>query len=411
MHVRSSKACLRHLVRRPVLSIFLCLLAAGAGFARTQSQGRNTSAELALEQSKAVVLLEPLDERGRPIGQGSGFVVSASGAIATNLHVIQGATTVRVKLPGGDTYQTSDVVDVDVLKDIAIIKVRGFQLPVVRLGDSDRITIGESIIAISSPEGLTNSFSTGVVSGIRRLETHRVFQITAPISEGSSGGALFNAEGQVIGITTYILRSGQNINFALPINYVRGMISDRVSSTLSALPGRAAAGTTPVQPTTESERTAGSLDSDINPAARRKLGRTADAPMFTRSDEALALFYRLVDGIGKYTYSDIEDVTRTATPIKTIDNSTREQYTIRYVSFHQGLAMNFRKSDGRLESVDLLVNWTIAELERGYGEKYKKKTIDGEPALEFKKDQEKRQAYALLDANGNVRAIRFIRVK
>lgn len=403
--------CPRLIVRQALGIALVLSLVTGPSFARTQSQAKSGSTELALEQSKAVVLLEPLDERGRPLGQGSGFIVSTAGAIVTNLHVIQGAATVRVKLPGGDTYQTSDVVDVDALKDVAIIKVRGFQLPVVRLGDSDRTAIGESIVAISSPEGLTNSLSTGVVSGIRRLETHRVFQITAPISEGSSGGALFNANGEVIGITTYILRSGQNINFALPINYVRGMISDRVTSTLAALPVKGAPSTASVEPSTETERTTSSLDSDINPAARRKLGRTPDAPMFARSDEALALFYRLVDGIGKYTYPDIEDLTRTATPLKTIDTSTKEQYTIKYLSFHQGLAMNFRKSDGRLESVDLLVNWTIADLERGYDKKYKKKTIDGEQVLEFKKDEEKRQAYALLDANGNVRAIRFVRAK
>jgi hypothetical protein len=411
MQLMKSKVWVRRLARRTLLSALACSLATGASWAGQQSPTKNGPTELALEQSRAVVLLEPLDERGRPMGQGSGFIVSSAGAIVTNLHVIQGSATVRVKLPGGDTYQTSDIVDVDALKDIAIIKVRGFQLPVVKLGDSDRTAIGESIVAISSPEGLTNSLTTGVVSGIRRLETHRVFQITAPISEGSSGGALFNAEGQVIGITTYILRSGQNINFALPINYVRGMISDRVSSTLATLPVRGAPTTAPVQPSAEPERAASSLDADINPATRRKLGRTADSPMFTRSDEALALFYRLVDGIGKYTYSDIEEVTRTATPLKTIDTSTREQYTIKYLSFHQGLAMNFRKSDGRLESVDLLVNWTIADLERGYGDKYKKKTLDGEPVLEFKKDPEKRQAYALLDVNGNVRAIRFIRTK
>jgi S1-C subfamily serine protease len=411
MQIMKSELFAVRILLGALLTGLICCALTGITEAAPQSQGKNTPTDLALDQSKAVVLLEPLDERGRPMGQGSGFIVSPSGAIVTNLHVVQGATTVRVRLPGGDTYQTSDLVDIDPLKDIAVIKVRGFQLPVVKLGDSDRSTIGESIVAISSPEGLTNSLSTGVISGIRRLETHRVFQITAPISEGSSGGALFNSEGQVIGITTYILRSGQNINFALPINYVRGMISDRVTSTLAAIPAQAAASTAPVQPGTESERTSSPLDSDINPAARRKFGRTADTPMFVRSDEALALLYRLVDGIGKYTYSEIEEVTRTAAPIKTIDTATVEQYTIKYLTFHEGLAMNFRKSDGRLESVELLVNWTITDLERAYGDKYKKRTIDGEKVLEFKKDQDKRQAFAHLDLNGAVRAIRFVETK
>jgi S1-C subfamily serine protease len=388
------------------------LLVIAPGLASAQTPAPRNITELALDQSKAVVLLEPLDASGRPLGQGSGFIVTPGGAIVTNLHVVQGAANVRVRLPGGDTYQTSDVVDVDALKDIAIIKVRGFQLPFVKLGDSDRTAIGENIVAISSPEGLTNSLTTGVISGIRRLETHRVFQITAPISEGSSGGALFNSEGQVIGITTYILRSGQNINFALPINYVRGMINDRVTSTLASLPAKGAGTAAEVRPTLEAERaTSGSLDSDINPAARRRLGRTPQEPMFSRSDEALSLFFRLVDGIGRYRYDDVEEFVRIGSPIKTIDTATAEQYTIKYFSFHQGVAINFHKPDGILESVELLVNWTLADLERAYGDKYKKKTLNGEQILEFKKNEDKRQAHAFFDANGNIRAVRFIRVK
>src|SRR5438067_1628504 len=83
---------------------------------------------------------------------------------------------------------------------------------------------------------LTSSRSTGVVSGVRRFETHRVFQITAPISHGSSGGALFDGSGAVIGIITFVFKGGQNINFAVPINYVRGMISDHVTTTIAKLP-------------------------------------------------------------------------------------------------------------------------------------------------------------------------------
>ncbi len=393
---------------RDASALLLLLATLGAG----QTPGSKLPAEIAREQSNAVVLIEPLDERGRALGQGSGFIVSPGGAIVTNLHVIQGAVSVRVKLTGGDVYQTADVVDFDHLKDVAIIKIRGFQLPTVRLGDSDRAAVGESIVAISSPEGLTNSLTTGVISGIRRLETHRVFQITAPIGEGSSGGALFNGEGLVIGITTYILRSGQNINFALPINYVRGMISDRVTSTVASLPGPVS-----LKATAETARTAEGdrlatvpLEADINPAAKR-LGRTAQEPMFTRTDEAFALFFRLVEGIGLYRYEDIEEVTRTAPPIKTRETATSQQYTIKYLSFRQGLAVNIRKPDGLLESVELLVNWSVDDLERAYGDKYKKRTIDGETVFEFKKMDDKKQVHAFLDPNGNIRAVRFTKIK
>ena len=214
-------------------TILLALLIPASVFA--QSQRLKSPSEIAREQSKAVVIIEALDERGSVTGQGSGFIVTSQGAVVTNLHVVQGASSLRVKLPGGDTYKTSDLVDVDDAKDIAIIKIKGFKLPAVMLGDSDKAETGEAVVAISSPEGLVNSISTGVISGVRRFDTHRVFQITAPISQGSSGGALFNSSGEVIGIITYLLKSGQNINFAVPINYARGMIGDQPSKTLADL--------------------------------------------------------------------------------------------------------------------------------------------------------------------------------
>src|SRR5215475_13256806 len=216
-----------------IRTILLALSIPASIFA--QSQGLKSPSEIAREQSKAVVIIEALDERGSVTGQGSGFIVTPRGAVVTNLHVVQGASSLRVKLPGGDAYKTSDLIDVDDVKDIAIVKVKGFKLPVVTLGDSDKTEIGEAVIAISSPEGLVNSISTGVISGVRRFDTYRVFQISAPISQGSSGGALFNSRGEVIGVITSLLKSGQNINFAVPINYARGIIGDQSSKTLADL--------------------------------------------------------------------------------------------------------------------------------------------------------------------------------
>lgn len=381
--------------------------------ANAQTATPKPPAEIAREQSMAVVLLEPLDEQGRVLGQGSGFVVTSNGAIVTNLHVIQGATRVRVKLPNGDVYETKELVDFDQYKDIAVLKIRAFQLPTVKLGDSDRAGVGDAIVAISSPEGLSNSLTTGVISGVRRLETHRVFQITAPIGQGSSGGALFDTSGAVIGITTYILRSGQNINFALPVNYVRGMISDHATTTLASLPPLNAAKPAAAKSTPATTDSANTLppETEINTATRRRLGQTAQEPMFARSDEAFALFFRLVDGIGLYRFADVEELTRTAATVKTQETATNLQYTIKHLSFHQGVAMNFRRPDGLLDSVEMLVNWSKADLERSYGNKYKKRVIDGENVLEFKKTDDNKQIFAFYDADGNIRAVRFIKVK
>lgn len=369
------------------------------------AQSRSTPpAEIAREQSPAVVVIEPVDESGRALAQGSGFIATPSGAVITNLHVVRGAARVRVKLPGGDVYQTSDLVDFDADKDIAILKIKGFRLPVVRLGDSDRAEVGDPVVVISSPEGLINSLTTGVISGVRRLETHRVFQITAPISQGSSGGALFDSAGAVIGITTYILRSGQNINFALPVNYARGMIADEPKMTLASIPQPAPAA---VAVLSDEDEIAG----EVNTAARQKLGRVPHEPMFTRPDEALGFFYRMVGGVGLLRLRDVLDLTRTAALLKSGETSETERYSIEYLSFFTGVGFNFRKQDKLLESVEMLVNWSVADLERNLGQKYKRRTIEGRTVLEYKRSEDGRVIQAFQDENKNIRIVRFLRAK
>ena len=382
-------------------------------WAITAAQSKSP-ATIAREQSQAVVIIEALDERGIVVGQGSGFIVTPNGAIVSNLHVVQGAAALRVKLPSGDVYKTADLVDVDDAKDIAIIKIKGFKLPTVVLGDSDKAETGDSIVAISSPEGLVNSLTTGVISGVRRLDTHRVFQVTAPISPGSSGGALFNSNGEVIGIVTYLLRSGQNINFALPVNYARGMISDQVTTTLAKLQPL------PVQPMVhrgveskalEIYNTDQPIQEQIVVATRGKLGMTEQSPVFARPDEALALFNRLVEGIGLYNYKGVAELTRAAALTKTKDSDSVEEYTVKYLSFHHGMTIGFNKPDRLLTSVELLVNWTLSEVKNTFGDKFKKRTIGKQQVLEFSKQPSGRELTAIMDGNGNVRAVRFAKTK
>lgn len=388
-------------------TIFLTLLISTSIFAQNRSS--KSPSEIAREQSKAVVVLESLDERGSVLGQGSGFIVTPGGAIVSNLHVVQGAAMVRVKLPNGDVYKTADLVEVDDAKDIVVLKIKGFKLPVVTLGDSDKAEVGEQVVAISSPEGLTNSISTGVISGVRRFDTHRVFQLTAPISNGSSGGALFNSSGEVIGIITYLFKSGQNINFAVPINYARGLIGDQATKTLAQLQ--------PAPETKESPKPAPSLvdpaedneqiDGQLSGAARGKLGRTALDPVFTRPDEALKLFYRLVEGLGLITTREVGELTRTAAIVKTKDTEEIEEYTIKHLSSFHGLAMSFSKPERLLTSVELLVAWSVTDLENYFDKKYKKRTVGKEKILDYGKLQTGHHLIAVLDGNGNVRAVRF----
>jgi S1-C subfamily serine protease len=387
---------------------FLTLFISTAVFA--QNAAMKSPSEIAREQSKAVVIIEALDERGSVIGQGSGFIVTPQGAVVTNLHVAQGASSVRVKLPGGDAYKTADLVDVDEAKDIAIIKIKGFKLPAVTLGDSDKAEVGEPIVAISSPEGLVNSISTGVISGVRRFDTHRVFQITAPISNGSSGGALFNSSGEVIGVITYLFKSGQNINFAVPINYARGMIGDQATKTLADLK--------PPEKSKENANSAPSLadvedqiDGQLSGAMRGKLGRSPMEPMFTRPDEALKLFNRLVESLNLTTTREVAELTRTAAVIKTKETDEAEEYTIKYLSSHMGLTMTFSKPERLLTGVEMLVAWSVADLENFLGDKYKKRTVGKEKILDYGKLPSGNRLVALLDGNGNVRSVRFTKAK
>ncbi|MBO0720033.1 MAG: trypsin-like peptidase domain-containing protein [Blastocatellia bacterium] len=360
--------------------------------------------EIAREQSKAVVVLEGLDDRNNVVGQGSGFIVTPNGAIVTNLHVVRGASMVLVKLPSGDMYKTVDVVDVDDVKDLVVLKIKGFQLPTVRLGDSDRVEAGESVVVISSPEGLTNSVTTGVLSGVRRLETHRVFQITAPTSPGSSGGALFDSSGSVVGIVTYVLRSGQNINFAVPVNYVRGMISDQVKSDLSRIqPGNENSAGPPAESAGQDEK----IDGQLVNVSRGRLGLTPQEPMFGRPFEALSFLNRLVDSIGKSTLTEVGELTRTAALVKTKETNGFDEYTIKYVSSNTGVALTFSKPERVLASVEWQVNWSITDLENTFGNKYKKRKAGNDRILDFGKLPSGKRLVALMDGNGSIRSVRF----
>ncbi|HEX5084388.1 MAG TPA: trypsin-like peptidase domain-containing protein [Blastocatellia bacterium] len=378
-----------------------------------QNQALKSPSEIAREQSKAVVIIEALDERGSVTGQGSGFIVTPQGAVVTNLHVVQGAASLRVKLPGGDAYKTSDLVDVDDVKDIAIVKIKGFKLPVVTLGDSDKAETGEAVVAISSPEGLVNSISTGVISGVRRFDTHRVFQISAPISQGSSGGALFNSGGEVIGVITYLLKSGQNINFAVPINYARGMIGDQPSKTLADLRPlkKSNAGSEPGASLTESVESGERLDGQLSGAMRGKLGRTRMEPMFARPDEALKLFFRLVEGVNLINAAEVAQLTRSAAVIKSKETDDAEEYKIDYLTSYSGLAMTFSRPEHLLTGVELLVNWSVVDLENTFGDKYKKRTVGKEKVLDYGKLETGNKMVATLDGNGNVRSVKFVKAK
>ncbi len=161
---------------------------------------------------------------------GSGFLITRDGYIFTNNHVIEKADKIKVKLSTGKEYDAK-VVGKDAKTDIALIKIRASgNLPIVDFGDSDRLRVGEWVIAIGNPFGLEQTVTAGIVSAKGRVigsgPYDNFIQTDASINPGNSGGPLFNMEGKVVGINTAIVAHGQGIGFAIPINMAKEILAD-----------------------------------------------------------------------------------------------------------------------------------------------------------------------------------------
>jgi serine protease Do len=160
---------------------------------------------------------------------GSGFIISDDGYIITNNHVVTDADEIKVKLSDGREFK-GEVKGRDDKFDVALVKIEAKgQLPVAPLGDSDKIEVGEWVMAIGNPFGLTQTVTAGIVSAQGRVIGSGPYddyiQTDASINPGNSGGPLFNAGGEVIGINTAILAGGQGIGFAIPINMAKSIIA------------------------------------------------------------------------------------------------------------------------------------------------------------------------------------------
>jgi S1-C subfamily serine protease len=171
-----------------------------------------TTAEIYKGAVDAVVQIETLDSSGRHLAMGSGFILSPDGLIATNHHVIDGFHTANIRLASGATFPLQEVVADDAEQDLALIQVRGRNLPFLTLRLTDP-EVGERVVVIGSPLGLQNSVSDGVVSGLRKGSQDWI-QYTAASSSGNSGGPLLDDQKRVIGVVTLKLTRGENLNFA-----------------------------------------------------------------------------------------------------------------------------------------------------------------------------------------------------
>ncbi len=186
----------------------------------------------------SVVEITVLKRSGTGV-QGSGVIVNSNGLIVTNYHVIADAVSARVQLHNGDIYDSVEIAETDERKDLAVLKIKATDLPIVALAGIDTIKVGSTLYALGSPRGLEGSLSQGVVSSIRpisefdsRLTGFRVIQFTAPVSHGSSGGPLIDEYGQLVGVVSAFLPGTQNINLGIPVNYIRALLENFKGETI-----------------------------------------------------------------------------------------------------------------------------------------------------------------------------------
>jgi S1-C subfamily serine protease len=199
----------------------------GSPTAHSQSTTTNAPtgwADVVTHTRPAVVVIET-DK-----GLATGFVIKPDGIIVTNNHVVAGATSMAVKYPSGEVYRSVYLLSADPVNDLAFLKIEAVDLPTIPLGNSNDVQVGEEVLLVGSPEGLEQTVSSGLISGIRIEDGVRVLQTSAAASPGSSGGPLLNRRGEAVGVMSFKVVNGENLNFTIPINYVRGKLDTLTQS-------------------------------------------------------------------------------------------------------------------------------------------------------------------------------------
>lgn len=178
----------------------------------------------------------------KKVGEGSGFFVNSKGVIITNRHVVQGDNLKYTVYTNDGVKRIATILAIDPVYDVALLKIEGNNYPYFELGDSDNISVGESVVAIGNALGeFKNSVSVGVVSGLSRSvlasrnsgaqeRLEKVIQTDAAINPGNSGGPLINLYGKVVGINVAVAKASENIGFALPINSVKDIITSVINT-------------------------------------------------------------------------------------------------------------------------------------------------------------------------------------
>jgi hypothetical protein len=183
-----------------------------------------TASQVYEQVKDSVVVVKAYDQKGKPVGLGSG-VMLPSGDVITNYHVVKAGA--RYTVGRGKQGVSATVKAGDSKKDLCLLTAPGLTAKPARIGSAARLKVGEPVYAVGAPQGLELSLSEGIVSQLRGGPPP-IIQTTVAISGGSSGGGLFNAEGELVGITTFYLKDAQSLNFALPVEWIGEIAREKI---------------------------------------------------------------------------------------------------------------------------------------------------------------------------------------
>lgn len=191
--------------------------------------------EIFANVNDAVVVVEAIDFDGTKTKSGSGVIIKDKGILVTNFHILAGNEKLKLKHKDAEIKYT-EIIGFNVEKDVLILKVEDVNCAQIKVGISTDLKVGSKVYAIGSPMGLENTLSEGIVGGFRKFDKKEnnleYIQVTAPISPGSSGGAILNANGELVGISTMGYQEGENLGFAIKIedalNVDLGEYADKV---------------------------------------------------------------------------------------------------------------------------------------------------------------------------------------
>lgn len=235
---------MRQHIRTVMYTMMACVLLAAS--ASASGIPFSSDVEAINMAAQSVLMLEVFDANDEMIGTGSGFVAFDNYTLVTNEHVIRDASFIIGKSDDGNQYMVTKIISADTKKDIAILEFFSpTNLSPLALNDQGKVLRAEPVVAIGSPLGHKNSVSLGNISALFEEDDVSLIQFTAPISPGSSGGALFNDRGQVIGITSGSFTEGQNINLAISIEEVLDLYETSHTDERSKLSNYSISGSTP----------------------------------------------------------------------------------------------------------------------------------------------------------------------